>query len=255
MRCTSDRDVKPGVFAFTLIELLVVIAIIAILAAMLMPALERARKSARRISCTGKLKQLYYPFLNYTNAFDGYFPPHTRAFGHAPGSNNNWAWCLWKIEGESVSLSPREENAKASLYFCPSAAPKSDNRFDRINYGVTMPGVVRNQPTGYLAPWTGPGWDYPPARTMQVGNPSGAMLVADITKSPAEPERGWATTQWPWNIMDWAHFGGRHIDGDNMLFTDGHVAFYQDSSGLNAQYSTTDGRKEYPFSFDHTWGF
>jgi prepilin-type N-terminal cleavage/methylation domain-containing protein len=63
--------VKKG---FTLIELLVVIAIIALLMAILMPALQRVRKQARGVACQSNLRQWGNMFAMYTNDNDGYFP-------------------------------------------------------------------------------------------------------------------------------------------------------------------------------------
>ncbi len=60
---------------FTLIELLIVIAIIAILAAMLLPALNKARKTARSIKCTAHLKTMGQEFMEYTLDYNNYLVP------------------------------------------------------------------------------------------------------------------------------------------------------------------------------------
>jgi prepilin-type N-terminal cleavage/methylation domain-containing protein len=73
-RPSVDQAARPG---FTLIELLVVIAIIAILAAMLLPGLARAKESARRIRCAGNLKQLELCLKVYLDENRTLFPPRS----------------------------------------------------------------------------------------------------------------------------------------------------------------------------------
>jgi prepilin-type N-terminal cleavage/methylation domain-containing protein len=74
---------------FTLVELLIVIGIIALLMAILLPALKRARDSARRIQCVNNVRQLTMAWLMYANDFKGHFC-NSETQGLPPNDPNNW---------------------------------------------------------------------------------------------------------------------------------------------------------------------
>jgi len=87
--CLTSEAGRPPGSGFTLIELLVVIAIIAILAAMLLPALGKAKYSGQRAACINNIKQQYLSQVMYSDDFAGKFPPHadTSPDYHRTGNN------------------------------------------------------------------------------------------------------------------------------------------------------------------------
>jgi prepilin-type N-terminal cleavage/methylation domain-containing protein/prepilin-type processing-associated H-X9-DG protein len=95
---------------FTLIELLVVIAIIAILAAILLPALARAREAARRASCQNNLKQWGITYKMYAGESRGVFPPSTTIH---PGFNDDY------LQPDMRAMYPDYLN-DPQLILCPS---------------------------------------------------------------------------------------------------------------------------------------
>ena len=122
---TSSRRCHRTALGFTLVELLVVIAIIGILVALLLPAVQAARESARRMQCTNHLKQMGLAMHNYATSHGGFFPPGSPGMA----THGLFSYMLPYLESQNVfemmDLDGRthEDPARAIVipeYHCPS---------------------------------------------------------------------------------------------------------------------------------------
>ncbi len=194
---------------FTLIELLVVIAIIAILAALLMPSLGRARAMARSTACTGQLRQIGLAIMAYRNDFDGYFPPVRFAPNLATAATEHYAWgvLLKRYVGDNTSgynLDPR------GVFYCPSVPIKDRNlSASYVSYGLSHYGVG-----GGMTPWT----DGNTKLRKDLRSPTEQTLMLVDIEATTQPYVGWYGS-----YCHPAFFFERHEGRANVLFADVHA--------------------------------
>jgi prepilin-type N-terminal cleavage/methylation domain-containing protein len=206
---------RRSIRAFTLVELLVVIGIIAILISMLLPALQKARRSAIRIQCATNLRQLGVGHNAYASRFNGYVPIGTDGKVGLYGNTVISHWGSTPPIGGPVSSGMLAHQSTklitdGRVFYCPSIQIENSSytyrEKDSGGNPLWQPFIADTRPSG--------GWSYPPRISDMTGT---ADRRGGYSHRPSDDSGSTVEEYW-WNTHQFAPTGDTIIPGPTGWF-------------------------------------